>query len=105
MAAYPFACEQRISRTGKPYRASSARVYPRTLKPTATQGGGTSGAQLLAGVVEDIGLTYDLVDGVNNPVEIAGPPYADQGITYTANQIWKVKLHVGVRSETTSSVR
>lgn len=55
--------------------------------------------QALAGVVEDLDLTYDLVDGVNNPAEIVSLPYTAGGVTYTANQIRKVNLHVGVRSE------
>ena len=61
-------------------------------------------AQALAGVVEDLDLTYDLVDGVNNPAEIPSLPYTDTvaAVTYTSNQIRKVNIHVGVRSETIS---
>ncbi len=57
--------------------------------------------QALAGVVEDLDLTYDLVDGVNNPAEIPSLPYTDAvtGATYNSNQIRKVNIHVGVRSE------
>ena len=55
--------------------------------------------QALAGVVEDLDLTYDLVDGVNNPADIPSLPYTDNGITYNSNQIRKVNIHVGVRSE------
>lgn len=59
--------------------------------------------QALAGVVEDLDLTYDLVDGVNNPAEIPALPYTDStqmpAITYNSNQIRKVNIHVGVRSE------
>lgn len=57
--------------------------------------------QALAGVVEDLDLSYDLVDGVNNPSDINSLPYTDTvaGVTYTANQIRKVNIHVGVRSE------
>ncbi len=57
--------------------------------------------QALAGVVEDIDLTYDLVDGVNNPADIPSLPYTDAvaGVTYNANQIRKANIHVGVRSE------
>ncbi|MEQ1869795.1 MAG: hypothetical protein ABL961_07200 [Vicinamibacterales bacterium] len=60
--------------------------------------------QALAGVVEDLDLTYDLVDGVNNPSDIPSLPYTDTtaGVTYTANQIRKVNIHVGVRSEAIS---
>ncbi len=57
--------------------------------------------QALAGVVEDLDLTYDLVDGTNNPAEIPSLPYTDTtaGVTYNSNQIRKVNIHVGVRSE------
>jgi prepilin-type N-terminal cleavage/methylation domain-containing protein len=60
--------------------------------------------QALAGVVEDLDLTYDLVDGTNNPAEIPSLPYTDTaaGVTYNSNQIRKVNIHVGVRSETIS---
>lgn len=62
--------------------------------------------QALAGVVEDLDLTYDLVDGVNNPAAIPSLPYTNitGGVTttYTANQIRKVNVHVGVRSEVMS---
>lgn len=61
--------------------------------------------QALAGVIEDLQLRYDLVDGVYNPVEIASLPYTDSqtAITYSASQIRKVNLHVGVRSESISA--
>jgi len=60
--------------------------------------------QALAGVVEDLDLTYDLVDGVNNPANVTSLPYTDSvaGVTYTANEIRKVNVHVGVRSEVLS---
>ena len=35
--------------------------------------------QALAGVVEDLDLTYDLVDGVNNPTNITSLPITDVG--------------------------
>lgn len=61
----------------------------------------------LAGVIEDLDITYDLVDGVYNPVEVPSLPFLftdpDPDITFTANQIRKVNLHVGVRSETISA--
>jgi type II secretory pathway pseudopilin PulG len=62
--------------------------------------------QALAGVVEDLDFTYDLVDGINNPVEIPELPYTDvaAAVTYNSNQIRKVNIHVGVRSESTSRV-
>ena len=59
-------------------------------------------AQALAGVVEDLEITYDLVDGTINPVQIESLPYTTlltPVITFTANQIRKVNLHMGVRSE------
>jgi prepilin-type N-terminal cleavage/methylation domain-containing protein len=58
----------------------------------------------LAGVVEDLDLTYDLVDGVNNPAGITSLPYHDGATNtdYNSNQIRKVNLHVGVRSENIS---
>ena len=55
--------------------------------------------QALAGVVEDLDLTYDLYDGVYNPVFVTGFPYSANSINYTENQIRKVNIHVGVRSE------
>jgi hypothetical protein len=55
--------------------------------------------QALAGVVEDLDLTYDLVDGVNNPTAITGLPFTANGVTYNSNQIRKVNVHMGVRSE------
>jgi prepilin-type N-terminal cleavage/methylation domain-containing protein len=60
--------------------------------------------QALAGVVEDLDLTYDLVDGVTNPANITSLPYTDPLtlVTYTSNQIRKVNLHVGVRSQLVS---
>ena len=60
--------------------------------------------QALAGVVEDLDLTYDLVDGINNPTNIAALPWTDvgTGVTYNSNQIRKVNIHVGVRSEVVS---
>jgi Tfp pilus assembly protein PilW len=60
-------------------------------------------AQALAGVVEDLQLTYDLVDGSVNPTNVADLPYPLNGVTYSANQIRKVAVHIGVRSETMST--
>jgi hypothetical protein len=59
--------------------------------------------QALAGVVEDIDLTYDLVDS-SNDVVTGQPslPVTVNSITYTANMIKNVNVHVGVRSETIS---
>ncbi len=60
--------------------------------------------QALAGVVEDLDITYDLVDGTINPVLVNQLPFIDPGtsIEYTAAQIRKVNLHLGVRSENKS---
>ncbi len=64
--------------------------------------------QALAGIVEDLDLTYDLVDGVDpavgvNPANITSLPYTDgAGNTYSPNQIRKVNVHMGVRSEAVS---
>jgi len=55
--------------------------------------------QTLAGVVEDLDLTYDLYDGVTNPTERPTLPYTVGTTTYTAGMIRKVNVHVGVRSE------
>jgi hypothetical protein len=58
--------------------------------------------QALAGVVEDLQLSYDLVDGLVNPTNIPELPVTLNGVTYSANQIRKVSLHIGVRSENMS---
>jgi hypothetical protein len=58
--------------------------------------------QALAGVVEDLDLTYDLYDGAVNPTAVTGFPFSIGPTAYTENQIRKVNLHVGVRSETIS---
>ncbi len=55
--------------------------------------------QALAGVVEDLQFTYDLVDGSTNPVNILDVPYTVSGNTFTSSQIRKVNLKIGVRSE------
>lgn len=56
--------------------------------------------QALAGVVEDLEFTYDLVDGLGvNPVDVRDLPYTLGTTVYSANQIRKVRIHVGVRSE------
>jgi type II secretory pathway pseudopilin PulG len=62
-------------------------------------------AQALAGVVEDLDLTYDLVDPLFNSVtDIPSLPYTDAvtGVKYYNNMIKKVNVHVGVRSESIS---
>jgi hypothetical protein len=58
--------------------------------------------QALAGVVEDLELTYDLYDGVTNPANVTSLPYTVGPTTYTESLIRKVNVHVGVRSEVMS---
>jgi hypothetical protein len=55
--------------------------------------------QALAGVVEDLQFTYDLVDGTTNPANVADVPFIVGSDTFTSSQIRKVNLRVGVRSE------
>jgi type II secretory pathway pseudopilin PulG len=62
--------------------------------------------QALAGVVEDLDLTYDVVDSVRNPTNMTSLP-AQETVSgtlykYTSNMIRKVNIHVGVRSEVLS---
>jgi hypothetical protein len=63
--------------------------------------------QALAGVIEDLDLSYDLVDGTDNPTDIKDLPHDaildGVPVTYSANQIRKVNVHVGVRSEAISA--
>jgi hypothetical protein len=61
--------------------------------------------QPLVGVVEDLELSYDLVDGTTNPTGIDDLPYTANGVTYSANLIRKANVHIGVRSEVTSMKR
>ena len=62
--------------------------------------------QALAGVIEDLTLSYDLVDGVYNPTNVKTLPFTSvQGVTYSGNQIRKVNLHVGVRAEEKSTTQ
>jgi hypothetical protein len=55
--------------------------------------------QALSGVVEDLNFTYDLVDGSVNPTNVTGLPITLGSVTYNSNQIRKVNVHMGVRSE------
>ena len=59
-------------------------------------------AQALAGVVEDLDLSYDLYDGGANPTAVTGFPYTLNGTVYSENQVRKINIHVGVRLETIS---
>ena len=56
--------------------------------------------QALAGVLESLDLSYDVVDGEENPTDLATLPVTISGTTYNASQIRKAILKVGVRSET-----
>ncbi|MEO8257646.1 MAG: prepilin-type N-terminal cleavage/methylation domain-containing protein [Acidobacteriota bacterium] len=63
--------------------------------------------QALGGVVEGLDLTYDLNDGTTSPpIERPTLPYTisvgSVVTTYNSNQIRKVNVRVGVRSETVS---
>jgi type II secretory pathway pseudopilin PulG len=58
--------------------------------------------QSLGGVVEDLELSYDLVDGTTNPTNVRDLPHTVSGVTYSANLIRKANLHIGVRSEVKS---
>lgn len=60
--------------------------------------------QALAGVIEDLTFSYDLVDGTYNPTNVKTLPFTSvQGVTYGASQIRKANLHVGVRAEEKST--
>jgi type II secretory pathway pseudopilin PulG len=59
--------------------------------------------QALAGVVEDLELSYDVVDGAVNPTNVRDLPYTAGGVTYSANLIRKANVHIGVRSEVMST--
>jgi prepilin-type N-terminal cleavage/methylation domain-containing protein len=67
--------------------------------PTAVPQCANNAPQALSGVVEDLNFTYDLVDGVTNPTNVTGLPITISGVSYNSNQIRKVNLHMGVRSE------
>ena len=78
-----------------------ATTVPGTPRLTRIQN--HSSPQALAGVVEDLDLSYDLVDAATNPTGVRSLPYVLNGLTYTASQIRKANLHVGVRSEQRSA--
>ena len=71
--------------------------------PRLMRGLNFSAPTALAGVIEDLTLRYDLVDGVTNPTDRAELPYSatvgGTTVKYSPNQIRKVNVHVGVRSE------
>ena len=60
--------------------------------------------QALAGIVEDLELSYDLVDGSPTPpTNVKTLPFTQGGNSYTASNIRKVNVHIGVRSEAMST--
>jgi len=57
-------------------------------------------AQALAGVIESLEFSYDLVSGTGtNPTDVKSLLVTLDGVTYSANQIRRVNVKVGVRSE------
>jgi hypothetical protein len=53
----------------------------------------------LAGVVEDLNISYDMVDGATNPINVNSLPTVIGGVTEAPNLVRKVNLHIGVRSD------
>jgi len=92
-----------VDNVTKPGTPRLTRVVNHCAGASASCPGSIFDPQALAGVVEDLDLSYDLVDGVNNPTNVASLPYTvgliPNQVTYTSNQIRKVNIHVGVRSE------
>jgi hypothetical protein len=74
--------------------AESTPGEPRLMRAT-----NMATAQPLAGVVEDLQFTYDLVDGTSNPSNVDDVPFTMSGDVFTSSQIRKVNIKVGVRSE------
>lgn len=60
-------------------------------------------AEVMAGVVEDLHLTWDLVDGTTNPTAVPHLPATIAGVFFSANQIRKANLRVSVRSDSRST--
>ena len=87
-----------VSITDSPPRLTRILNHCPTADPTCA----AFSPQALAGVVEDLDLSYDLVDGAINPTNVTTLPKTIAGTTYNSNQIRKVNVHVGVRSETMS---
>jgi type II secretory pathway pseudopilin PulG len=61
------------------------------------------GPQALAGVIEDLTLSFDLVDGTSNPTNVKTLPYTQGSVTYGASLARKANIHVGVRAEDKSA--
>jgi prepilin-type N-terminal cleavage/methylation domain-containing protein len=90
------------------YVDNSTTTTPRLTRiinhcPSSTPTCAAFSPQALAGVVEDLDLTYDLVDSTTNTVIGQNTlPTTVGGITYTSNMIKSVNVHIGVRSEALS---
>ena len=65
--------------------------------PRLTRVRNSGSPEALAGVFEELEFFYDIVDGATNPTL--------QDTTSSPNQIRKVTIHLGVRSDTLSPVR
>jgi prepilin-type N-terminal cleavage/methylation domain-containing protein len=89
-----------VDNTTVPGTPRLTRVLNHCVSPCAVPG--PFDPQALAGVVEDLDLSYDLVDGTVNPTNIASMPYTLSGKVYSANLVRKVNIHMGVRSEVKS---
>lgn len=59
--------------------------------------------EAMAGVVENLRLTWDVVDGVVNPTAVPHLPSTIGGVLYSSNQIRKANLDMSVRSDTRST--
>jgi type II secretory pathway pseudopilin PulG len=79
------------------YYVNATTEHPRLMRKLNHADG-----QALAGVVEDLELSYDLVDGNTNPTNKRDLPYTVGAVTYSANLIRKAHIHIGVRSEVKS---
>jgi prepilin-type N-terminal cleavage/methylation domain-containing protein len=64
-----------------------------------------SDPQALAGLVDNLSMTYDLVEGTANTSAVPSLPTTIGSTTFNTNQIRKVNLRVAVRSETRLSNR
>lgn len=83
-----------------PTTATRIEMITFYVDPTTTPGTprlvrqvGFGPALALAGVMEDLQISYNLVDGVTNPINIKAPTAPN-----TPSQIRMVNLHLGVRS-------
>ncbi|MDE3156378.1 MAG: prepilin-type N-terminal cleavage/methylation domain-containing protein [Acidobacteriota bacterium] len=84
-----------------PTTATRIEMITFYVDPTTTPGAprlvrqvGFGPALALAGVIEDLQISYDLVDGVTNPTDVKAPVAPN-----TPSEIRKVNLQLGVRSD------